>query len=124
MMTIQSIIIKNLLSVEVHTIEGKEVKVGLSYDEVLTKTLSDIKESPFLDNDAQTSINCVRWYASKIKTESTKYFVTEAVGIVRPRKSNKAKKVVETKAVVVKKTAKKSMAKFRKFFMKSQSILS
>ncbi len=107
MMTIQSIIIKNLLTHEVHSIEGKDVKVGLSYEEVLAQVMADIKSSPFLEDDVQTSINCVRWYASKIKTSTTKYFVSESVDIIRPRKSNKAKKVVEVVEVVAKKVAKK-----------------
>jgi hypothetical protein len=98
MFTIQQVIIENLLKYETKTISNKKVKVGLSYDEILKQVHHECKTNELLPNECNTSKECISWYASKMKNESTKYYNKEILDIVRPRKSNKKQtKVVTTK---------------------------
>ncbi len=86
--TKQNIIIFNLLEHQVVSDgNGGEIKMGLSYQEVLERTLNMIKQSPLFDENTKTSMNCVRWYSSKIKNESLKYYQKDSLGIIRGRMS-------------------------------------
>jgi len=98
MFTIQQVIMNLLLQHEVKTISNKEVKVGLSYDEILKQVHHECKTNELLPDECNTSKECVSWYASKMKNSSTKYYNKDILDIVRPRKSNKkSTKVVTTK---------------------------
>lgn len=89
--TKQNIIIHFLLEHKVIKENNEEMKVGLTYQEVLDKTLHYIDNSCLFDSNVKTSMNCVRWYASKIKNESLKYYQKDAIGIIRPRMSTTSK---------------------------------
>lgn len=89
--TKQNIIIHFLLEHKVIKENNMEMKLGLTYDEVLEKTLHYINNSQLFDSNVKTSLNCVRWYASKIKNESLKYYQKGSIDIIRPRKSTTSK---------------------------------
>lgn len=89
--TKQNIIIFYLMEHKVINENGQEMKLGLTYDEVLQKTLHHINNSQLFGPDVKTSMNCVRWYASKIKNESLKYYQKDALNIIRPRMSTTSK---------------------------------
>lgn len=98
MFTIQEVIMNLLLQHEVKTISNKEVKVGLSYDEILKQVHHECKTNELLPDECNTSKECISWYSSKMKNSNTKYYNKEILDIVRPRKSNKkSTKVVTTK---------------------------
>ena len=89
--TKQNIIIHFLLEHKVIKENNKEMKVGLTYQEVLDKTLHYINNSCLFDENVKTSMNCVRWYSSKIKNESLKYYQKDSIDIIRPRMSTSSK---------------------------------
>lgn len=89
--TKQNIIIHFLLEHKVIKENNEEMKVGLTYQEVLDKSLNYINNSVLFDSNVKTSMNCVRWYASKIKNESLKYYQKESLTIIRPRMSTTSK---------------------------------
>lgn len=98
--TIQSIIIETLLEHTVVEYNNQKMKVGHSYDEVLEIVKSKVKQHPMLDDNCDTSKNCITWYASKMRNQDTKFYNKLMLEIERPRKSNQKSK---SKEVVVKK---------------------
>jgi len=100
MFTIQNVIIENLLKFETVEVNGKKVKKGLSYDEILKEVHHQCKTNEFLPDECNTTKECISWYASKMKNESTKYYNKAILDILRPRASNK--KAKSTKVVTTK----------------------
>lgn len=100
--TIQSIIVETLLEYTEVEYQGKTMKVGKTYDEVLESVKAKVKQHPML-GECETSKNCVTWYASKMRNKDTKFFNQLMLEIERPRLSTKAPKA--TTAVQVKEEA-------------------
>lgn len=73
--TIQSLIKKHLLMFRVVVVDGAQIKVGKSYDQVLKDVLAEAKANPLIDEKkVKTSKNCVTWYASKMRSQKEKHF--------------------------------------------------
>jgi len=88
MFTIQQVIIETLLEHKVTKIDNKNIKVGYTYDEVLEIVHSKVKKNPLLQ-ECSTTKNCITWYASKMRNESTKHYNKDILEIFRPKKSSK-----------------------------------
>ena len=106
MFTIQSYIKETLLEFETMTIEGKEIKIGHSYDDVLEIVLNKVKQNPMM-KDAKTTKNCITWYCSHMKQENDKHYDKRIFDIYQRAPKGTSIKVDGTKTTKSTKVVKK-----------------
>ena len=102
MFTVQTYIKETLLEFQTMEIDGKKVKVGHSYDDVLAIVLKKVEDNPMM-KPAKTTKNCITWYASHMKNEGDKHYDKRIFEIQqRAPKGTQIKVDKPTKTAVVK----------------------
>ena len=97
MSTIQNYIKQELLSFEIVKIDNKDVKVGLTYDEVLSNVIKLATNNPLIGS-CKTTKNCITWYASHMRQANDKHYDKRILEIQRPKATaKKSTKVVAKK---------------------------